>query len=188
MIEPVMTVFSRGRPKYRRRRWWEWPRTVVCASGSCPALGRRVVRWWTGSRTPRRGRAVVTGLRLRIAAACPEYNPGGQLPMPAAEPVQALFFLFQLGHRELLKGEFLVDLGVELASVSEAVGVCHVRPGAAAVCRSALVGEGRRPGPAAGRRGRPPTTSGSRSHRLELRYCGKAEVWLATALIADRLR
>src|SRR5664279_1151833 len=93
MIEPVMTVFSRGRPKYRRRRWWEWPRTVVCASGSCPALGRRVVRWWTGSRTPRRGRAVVTGLRLRIAAACPEYNPGGQLPMPAAEPVQALFFL-----------------------------------------------------------------------------------------------
>jgi len=41
-------------------------------------------------------------------------RPGGQLPMPPAEPVQALLFFLQLGHRQLLQRQLIVDLGVEL--------------------------------------------------------------------------
>jgi hypothetical protein len=47
-----------------------------------------------------------------------EHVPGGQSPVPAAQPVQALFLFFQLGEGDLARG----DLGAELGA-----GTCRVR-------------------------------------------------------------
>jgi hypothetical protein len=48
-----------------------------------------------------------------------EHVPGGQLPVPAAQPVQALLFFFQLGQGELALADLAVDLSIELAAVGD---------------------------------------------------------------------
>ena len=42
--------------------------------------------------------------------------------MPPAETVEALLLFLQFGHRELLQGQFFVDLGVELSAVRDELG------------------------------------------------------------------
>src|SRR5579859_7284955 len=46
-----------------------------------------------------------------------EHVAGGQFPVPAAQPLQALLFFLQLGEGELALGDLGVDLGAELAAV-----------------------------------------------------------------------
>src|SRR5690242_18653131 len=48
-----------------------------------------------------------------------EHVAGGQFPVPAAQPLQALLFFFQLGQGELALGDLGVDLGAELAAVRD---------------------------------------------------------------------
>ena len=42
-----------------------------------------------------------------------------QLPVPAAQPLQALFLLVQLGQGQLVLGDLLVDLGQVLAALGQ---------------------------------------------------------------------
>ena len=51
-----------------------------------------------------------------------EHVPGGQLPVPAAQPLQALLFFFHLGQGELALADPGVDLGVDLGAELAAVG------------------------------------------------------------------
>src|SRR6266700_8193692 len=51
-----------------------------------------------------------------------EHVAGGQFPVPAAQPVQALLFFFQLGQGELALADLGVDLGTELAAVGDELG------------------------------------------------------------------
>src|SRR5262249_62351866 len=49
----------------------------------------------------------------------PEHVPAPQVPKPAAQPLEILVFLVQLGGGELPRPDLLVDLPVELAALGQ---------------------------------------------------------------------
>src|SRR5215470_16950992 len=52
-----------------------------------------------------------------------------ELAVPAAESIQALLFLVELGERELLIAELAVDLGLELGALAEELRPLVLAPG-----------------------------------------------------------
>src|SRR6478752_303367 len=63
--------------------------------------------------------AVFEGLVGLAGGGGAEDVAGAQFPVPAPQPVQAVFLLVELGEGELAGGDLPVDLGVELSAVGQ---------------------------------------------------------------------
>jgi hypothetical protein len=108
--------------------------------------------WWSAANTcsvysASRSPTVFELLIALSGGRCAEKVAGLDRAVPAAQPLQALFFFVQLGQREFALADFAVDFRVELGAVGEELRpflIPFSRPNTRRQPRHRLSGAGRR--------------------------------------------